>query len=45
MCDLCNNNVARSYTHSRTREHKKRLFECMKKKKQNSIKLLGYFKY
>ena len=45
MCEICQNNVVRTYTHSRTREHKKKLFECMKKKKELAIKKYGYFKY
>ena len=45
MCDLCKNNVSRTYAHSMTREHKKRLFAHMKKKKEIAIKKYGYFKY
>lgn len=37
MCDLCKNDVQRTYAHSRTQEHKKRLFAVMKILKQKSL--------
>ena len=45
MCEICQNNASRTYTHSRTREHKKLLLLRMKKKKELAIKTFGFFKY
>ena len=45
MCNLCNNSVARTYTHSRTRIHRKLLFAKMKKLKTQSVAKYGYFKW
>lgn len=38
MCDLCNNSVPRTYTHSLTKPHLKRLFKLMKERQEN-----GYY--
>ena len=43
MCDLCKNNLKRSYTHSITRQHKKLLLKKMKEKKTQSIAKYGFF--
>ena len=45
MCEICQNNVSRTYAHSMTREHKKRLLVRMRKKKEIAIKKYGWFKY
>lgn len=37
-CLLCNNGKLRTYTHSRNKYHKKKLFEIMKERKNN-----GYY--
>ena len=38
MCDICNNETPRTYSHSRNKYHKKKLFEIMKERKNN-----GYY--
>lgn len=43
MCILCNSNVNRSYTHSRTSYHRKLLFKKMKELKQRSVEKYGIF--
>lgn len=45
MCDLCNNDAPRTYTHSRTSQHKKLLRKLMKKKKADAIAKYGYYKW
>lgn len=45
MCDLCQNKQSRTYGHSMTRDHKKRLFARMREKKEMAIKKYGWFKY
>ena len=45
MCEICKNTLSRTYSHSRTREHKKKLFAHMNKKKELAIITYGYFKY
>ena len=36
MCDICKNQVARSYSHSRNSHHKKQLFKIMKERKRTN---------
>ena len=43
MCDLCKNQANRSYSHSRTPQHRKLLFKKMKEKKIKAIKKYGIF--
>ena len=43
MCDLCKNQANRSYSHSRTPQHRKLLFKKMKELKQASIDKHGIF--
>jgi hypothetical protein len=43
-CELCGSGN-RSYTHSKSSYHKKKLFQIMKEKKQRAIDKYGYFKY
>ena len=38
MCDICKNQVARSYSHSRNSYHKKQLFKIMLLRKRT-----GYY--
>ena len=45
MCSLCQTNVLRTYSHSLNTLHRKKLFNAMRLKKQESIKKHGFFKY
>lgn len=38
MCDLCKNNIPRTYTHSRSRTHLKLLIAKFKEHKLNNFK-------
>ncbi|MEY3393469.1 MAG: hypothetical protein RL498_389 [Pseudomonadota bacterium] len=44
-CELCRNNMARTYSHSRTPTHKKMLFAKLLEKKKKAIEKYGYFKW
>ena len=37
MCDLCGNNLSRTYTHSRTSQHFKLLLQLFKSIKEKKI--------
>ena len=37
MCDLCGNQLERTYTHSKTSLHRKKLFKIFKEIKKNLI--------
>ena len=39
MCDICNNETPRTYTHSRNKYHKKNLYEIMRERINN-----GYYR-
>jgi len=41
MCEICKTNVPRTYFHSRSRIHKKKLFDRMRIKEKENY----YFKY
>ena len=45
MCEICKNDVPRTYTHSRTTHHKKLLMKLMKAKKADAILKYGYYKW
>ena len=46
MCNLCNNSDQRSYSHSKTNLHKKKLIQLFKLKKNIAEKQFGgYFRY
>jgi ribosomal protein L28 len=45
MCEICGNNVVRTYKHIKSSEHTKKLFAVMRAKKTESIKKYGYYKY
>ena len=46
MCDLCSNSDLRSYSHSRTNQHKKKLIQVFKEKKNIAEKQFGvYYQY
>ncbi len=46
MCDLCGNCDLRSYSHSKTNLHKKKLMNLFKEKKTTAEKQFGgYYKY
>jgi hypothetical protein len=46
MCDVCNNNAIRNYTHSRNKRHLRLLMKLMKIKKNTNFytKTNGHFK-
>ena len=45
-CELCGTtDVARDYTHAKTTHHKKKLFQAMRAKRDESIKKFGFFKW
>ena len=46
MCDLCSNSDLRSYSHSKTNLHKKKLMNLFKLKKEEAEKKYGgYYRY
>ena len=46
MCDLCGNSDLRSYSHARTTQHKKKLIQLFKQRKELAEKKYGiYCKY
>ena len=46
MCELCANSDLRSYSHSKTNLHKKKLIQLFKEKKYIAEKLFGgYYMY
>ena len=46
MCILCSNSDLRSYSHSKTTQHKKKLLNLFKLKKTTAEKRFGgYYKY
>ena len=46
MCDLCLNSDLRSYSHSKTNLHKKKLIQLFKEKKAEAEKKYGgYYQY
>jgi hypothetical protein len=42
-CSICKNNSARTYTHSRTSQHRKLLFKKMKDLKARSVDKYGVY--
>ena len=42
-CSLCKTQANRTYTHSRTSQHRKLLFKKMKEIKKNSVDRYGIF--
>ncbi len=46
MCDLCGTSDARTYSHSKTTQHRKKLMNLFKEKKTTAEKQFGgYYQY
>lgn len=42
MCEICNNNSIRNYTHSKNKHHLRLLLKIMKDKKNTGYYLIAY---